>query len=417
MSWTNMQSDSSGDGIGRRRYLSAIGVGVGSVLAGCASGSGGGGTTSPTESSDGGMDTATQTATATGTPSSSDGGLTFGFALNTTGGTWKRIFQRTGELYAEEALGVDLITTGAEFDASKQIDQVRSMLNQGIDALLLNPASSDAVVGVTEQVAGEGIPVYTADVSTPTSSVNLFTGFGSVRGGRRAGEQLIEAMEETGGSNIYAIMGDPAVETIALRKRGLDQAVAEADGVQVVGSGPGEFSRDETVTSLDAFMRQEQVDAVFSTWGGGALAAVTVLERNDMLAPKGEDGHVPIVPIDGFPDVLENIREGFVDAALQQPMPAYAPLSFELMVQHLDAGGYQGPSAGGEVTADGLTLQDVEVDGVRPWAEQFWAPASVTSWESDGESFHPWMKPRATMITEDNVDASFLWGNYADTIM
>lgn len=408
-----MRSDSDTHSMNRRRYLSVIGAGVSATLAGCAGDGGGGNGTTTTESGMGG-----ETTTGATTTSASSDSYTLGFSLNTTGGTWKRVFQRTGEIYAENALdNVELITAGAEFKASKQIDQVKSMLNEGIDALLLNATATDAVVGVAEEAANAGVPVYSADATAATSAVNLFTGFGSVRGGKRAGEKLIEAMKAQGGSKIYAIMGDPKVETIALRKKGLDQAVSEADGVEIVGSGPGNFSREETVTALDAFMQSNEVDGFFSTWGGGGLAAVTVLDRRNELQARGEDGHRPIVPIDGFPDVLENIRKGFIDAALQQPMPAYAPLSFELMLQHLETGSYQGPSPGDEVTADDLQLQNVEFQGVKPWAEQFWAPASTTSFESSGEALHPWMKPRAAMITPDNVDAQFLWGNYADTIL
>ncbi len=420
-----MPSDNTRDGIGRRKYISALGVGVTAVLAGCGGdgdggdGSDGGDSGGGSDGSDGsdggdGSDGDMSDGTATATP---DSGYTFGFPVNNLGSTWKRMFKRTAEIYAQESShDLELVITDAEFDATKQIDQIRSMVNQGIDALLLNAAASDALAGITEEVAGQGIPVYSADTTATTSEVNLFTGFGSVRGGRRAGERLIEAMQPEGG-NIYAIMGDPAVETIALRKQGLDEAVAEADNVEVVGSGPGKFSRDETATALDAFMQQQQVDGIFSTWGGASLSAVTVLERRDMLAAKGEEGHVPIVPIDGFPKVLENIRKGFIDAALQQPMPAYGPLSFELMIQHLENGGYQGPSPGDELTTNDLQLQDVEFEGVRPFSESFWAPASATSFESDGESLHPWMKPRAVMITEDNVDAGFLWGNYADQLL
>jgi len=416
-----MPSENQGNEIKRRKYISTVGIGVTAVLAGCGGDSGGDGGDGEDsgdggdggDGSDGG-DGMSDEATAT---EAADSGYTFGFPVNNLGSSWKQVFKRTSEIYAQESdHDIELMVTDAEFEATKQIDQIRSMLNQGVDAMLLNSAASDALAGIADEVASQGVQVYSADATATTASIELFTGFGSVRGGRRAGEQLIEAMQPEGG-NIYALMGDPAVETIALRKQGLDEAVAAADSVELVGSGPGKFSRDETATTLDAFMQQEQVDGIFSTWGGAALSAVTVLERRDMLAPKGEEGHVPIVPIDGFPDVLENIREGFIDAALQQPMPAYGPLSFELMIQHLNSGGYQGPSAGQELTTDDLQLQDVEFNGIRPFSESFWAPASATTFESDGESLHPWMKPRAVMITEDNVDAGFLWGNYANKIL
>jgi ABC-type sugar transport system substrate-binding protein len=424
-----MGRDDTDGRIGRRKYISTLGAGVTALLAGCSGDGGGGdgdggggdGGSDGGDGMDDGGDTPTPSPTPTDTmaaeTTASGGGYTIGFPINNLGSSWKQVFRRTSEIYVQESdLDVELVVTDAEFEATNQIDQIRSMMNQGIDALLLNAAASDAVAGIAEEVANAGIPVYSADATASTDVVNLFTGFGSVRGGRRAGERLIEAMQPDGG-NVYAIMGDPAVETIALRKQGLDNAVADADNVEIVGSGPGNFSRDKTATALDAFMQQEQVDGIFSTWGGAALSAVTVLERRDRLFEKGEDGHVPIVPIDGFPDVLKNIRDGYIDAALQQPMPAYGSLSFELMVQHLDSGSYQGPSPGDELTADDLQLQDIEYEGVRMFSEQFWAPATTTSFESDDTSLHPWMKPQAVMITEDNVEADFLWGNYADTIL
>lgn len=355
--------------------------------------------------------------------------VTFGFALNETANAWKQVFQRTGELYAEEALGVEVVSTAADLDASRQIDQVRNMLNQGIDALLLNPASSDALVGVAEQAVGRDVPVYTADVTSPTDSINLFTGFGSVRGGRRAGETLIEAVRERGGTRLYEMVGDPAVETITLRSEGFQQAVEETDDMEIVGRGPGSFSREDAVTQMNAFLeRDSDIDGVFSTWGGGALAAVNVLDRNDMLRTRDEEGHIPIVPIDGFPNVLENIREGFIDAALQQPMPFYAPISMEYMMRHVETGEYRGPAAGDEVAAAGgddaeeaavtLEIADLEVEGIRPFTEPYWSPATVEAQESsDGTELYPWMQPRAVTITPDNVDAEYLWGNFAETLL
>lgn len=400
----------------RRKYVAAIGATISAGLAGCSSGGSG---ESTTESDDGGGEQTTEQemTTAGSTTTSGSEQLTFGLALNDNSGIFKRVMGATTEIYANEAHDIDVITTGAGFDSAQQIDQVRNMLNQGIDGLLLNPASSDALVGVAEEAADQGVPVYTIDVTSPTDAVNMFVGFGSVRGGRRSGERLISAMQERGATKIYEIMGDPAVETISLRSEGFRQAVDEADGIEVVGSGPGGFSREETVTALNSFIQTEEIHGIFSTWGGGGLAAVTALEQNDMLNTRDEDGHVPIVPIDGFPDVLQNIRDGFITSALQQPMPYYGPIAIEYLLQHLEEGGYQGPSPGDTVESGDLDIQNVESGGATPFAEDYWAPAEVESWESEGTEYFPWMTPRSPMITPDIADAGYLWGNYADDIL
>lgn len=354
------------------------------------------------------------------TTSSSGGGsgsYTIGFALNDTQGIFKRVMRETTRIYATNAYDIELITTGASFDSAQQIDQVQNMLNQGIDGLILNPADSNALVGVAENAAEQGVPVYSVDVTSPTDVINMFVGFGSVRGGRRSGELLVEAVQERGGSRLYEIMGDPAVQTIAQRSEGFRQAVNEADGVEVVGSGPGAFSREETVTTINAFLQRDDIDGIFSTWGGGGLAAVTALERNDMLYTREEEGHVPIVPIDGFPDVLQNIRDGFITSALQQPMPYYGPIAIEYMMRHFEEGGYQGPSPGDTVQTGDLSIENVESSGVQPFAEPYWAPAQVDVWTSEGTEYFPWMTPKAPLVTPDIADAGYLWGNYADSIL
>ena len=408
----------------RRKYLVGIGTAVALGLAGCSgdgSGSnngngeeGGGGTSI----SDGTTTGSASDGTTTGSASdgaSSDGSYTFGLPLNAQD-IFKTTMRRTSEIYASKAHGSQLITTNARGDTSRQIRQVKNMLNQGIDGLLLNSASTEATTSVAEQAKDAGVPVYSIDTTANTDAVSMFTGFGSVRGGRRAGEALIEAVKERGGSKLYAIMGDPAVQTISLRKNGFDQAVEEAGGVEIVGSGPGSFSQEETITAVSAFLQNNEVDGVFSTWGGGGVATVTALERQGQLNKRSEDGHVSIVPIDGFPDVLQNIREGYITSALQQPMPFYGPMAIEYMIKQLESGSYQGPSAGDTIEESAITIQNVEFNGVQPFSQPYWAPASATTWESDGTEYHPWVQPQSPMITPDNADAQYFWGNYIDDI-
>jgi ribose transport system substrate-binding protein len=397
----------------RRKYIAGVGTAIGVGLAGCSGGSSGGTSTSGgSENASSGTTTGTSTDSNT---SSDNSAYTFGLPVNGQD-IFKRTMRRTTEIYASKAHGSQLITTNARNSGSRQIRQVNNMLNQGIDGLLLNPASTEALASVAEEAANQGVPVYTIDVTTKTDAVNMFTGFGSVRGGRRAGEALISAVKERGGSRLYAIMGDPAVQTISQRKAGFDQAVEEAGGVEIVGSGPGSFSQEETITNMSAFLQNNEVDGIFSTWGGGGNAAVTALERQGALYRRSEEGHVPTVPIDGFPEVLQNIRDGYITSALQQPMPFYGPIAIEYLVKHLKSGSYQGPTAGDTVEKSAIDIQNVGFNGIKPFSQAYWAPASVTSWESDDTAYHPWMKPQSPMITPENVDADYFWGNYINDI-
>lgn len=360
-----------------------------------------------------------------------------GFSIKNMNNPWLQVFRRTGELYAQE-LGHEVMATQAGGSASRQIQNVNSMLNSGIDALLISPYSSNAAVGVVEKASQQGVPVYAANSSAPTEAINLFTGFGSFDAGYRAGQIIIDAVKQRGGSRLLNLVGDQADQSAVRRSQGFLQAVEETDGIEVVQTIYNKgWSQQRATTQMSAFLQKtKDIDGVYSVWGGGALAAVNVFRKEGMLQTVDSDEYIPIVNIDGFPNVLDNIREGYILATLQQPMPFYAPISMEYMFNHLESGEYQGPTAESKVMAAGsetaattttggsgtastqsLEIQDMEVNGVRPFAEPYWSPATVTDWELEGTVYHPWLKPKTVKITRDNVDAGYLWGNYAENIL
>jgi ABC-type sugar transport system substrate-binding protein len=63
------------------------------------------------------------------------------------------------EARAEE-LGVDLKVLLSGYDPSKQISQIETAIQQQPDALIITPADSNALAGVSEQVIEAGIPVF-----------------------------------------------------------------------------------------------------------------------------------------------------------------------------------------------------------------------------------------------------------------
>jgi hypothetical protein len=98
-------------------------------------------------------------------------------------------------------------------------------------------------------------------------------------------------------------------------------------------------------------------------------------------------------------------------------MPYYGPIAIEYLLQHIEEGGYQGPSPGDTVAAGDIEIQNVESGGATPFAEDYWAPAEVEAWESEGTEYYPWVTPRSPVVTPDIADAGYLWGNYADDIL
>ncbi|WP_167768421.1 sugar ABC transporter substrate-binding protein [Haloarcula amylovorans] len=425
-----MVSDSHSDGrISRRKYITAVGVGATVGLAGCGGdggdggGDGGGGTAT---GDGGGATTGGETAT-TGSDGGSGQSYKFGFSIKNMNNPWLQVFRKIGEVYAQE-LGHEIQVTQAGGQAQRQIQNVRSMLNSGIDGLLISPYSSDAAVGVIERAAEQDIPVYTANSSAPTDAIELFTGFGSFNAGYRAGELMIEALNDTySGSRVVDLVGDQSDQSAVRRSEGFRQAISEADGIEIVqviyNKG---WSQQRATQNLSAFLESDSdIDGIYSVWGGGALAAVNVLDQMGMLATMDDtENYIPIMNIDGFPGVLDNIREGYIHTTLQQPMPFYAPISMEYMIHQLNSGEAAIPQPDSEVTAadsanlpNEVAVQNIEYNGVQPLSNSYWSPGTVTQWSSGDTDYYPWLQPKTVAITQENVDAEYLWGNYASDLL
>lgn len=417
------------DSVSRRKYLAAVSASTVAALAGC-DGDGGNGNGNGNGGNGNGGGTSTDTPTEGETTGNSNGGdasYHFGFSIKNMNNPWLQVFRRIGELYGD-ALGHDVTVSHAGGDAQTQIQNVRSMLNEGIDALLISPYSSDATVGVIEDAVDDGVPVYTANSSAPTEAVSMFTGFGSFDAGYRAGELMAQALnDEYDGSRIVDLVGDQADQSAVRRSNGFKEAISETDGVEVVREIFNEgWSQQEATQNLRSYLQTDSdIHGIYAVWGGGALAAVNVLDQEGMLATRDNtDEYIPIMNIDGFPGVLDGIRDGHIHTVLQQPMPFYAPISMEYMIHQLETGSPSIPEPGSEVAAadsaslpSEVAVENFETNGVQPLSEAYWAPGTVTDWELDGTAYYPWLKPKTVSITQDNVDAEYLWGNYAEDIL
>lgn len=389
------------DSVSRRKYLTAVGAAT-ATLAGCIGSDGGGGGGS-------GSDT-----------------YHFGFSIKNMNNPWLQVFRRIGKLYAQ-SLGHRMTVTQAGGNAQTQIQNVRSMLNSDIDGLMISPYSSSSTIGVIESAVDQGVPVYTTNSSAPTEAVSMFTGFGSFNAGYRIGQKMITALKKTyGGSRVIDLVGDQADQSAIRRSRGFRKAIKEANGITVARVIYNKnWSQQAATQNLSAFLQSDKnIHGIYSVWGGGALAAVNVLRKMGMLTTRDDTkNYIPIMNIDGFPSVIDNIKKGYIHTTLQQPMPFYAPISLEYMIHHLNTGSATIPKPGSQVKTGSssnfpnrIATKNFSHNGVKPLSTPYWAPAQVINWQLEGTTYYPWLKPKTVAITKKNADANYLWGNYTGKI-
>ncbi len=99
---------------------------------------------------------------------------------------------REGAQEEADRLGVKLTVTDAGSDPSRQANDIQNAIARGVDAIVVNPVDSDAVVPSVQAANAAGIPVIALDRAPSGGLVVTTVASDNVEGGRLAARQLAE---------------------------------------------------------------------------------------------------------------------------------------------------------------------------------------------------------------------------------
>jgi ribose transport system substrate-binding protein len=346
---------------------------------------------------------------------------TFVVSMKSMGQAGLFVQGQAAKWYTEDMDNVNVNIVDAGFDATKQNQQTITAINQGVDGVLLNPFDARASRQIVERAQEDDIPVMNFDTATLSEDILIGALFGQYAGGQVAAERFTQMMDEKGMDSAKVITSVFNFESTTSQQRLYGFTENVPDSVEVVSRVESDGTADGSAApTANALQANPDVDAIYSNNVGSGMGAMTALDQQDMYYPKDDDNHVMTFGIDGGPELNQLIGDGYYDFAVDQPLHMYAPLTLELMFTEL---GIDPPNSGtrpdslptpdnmDEVTTDDLAIADKTVFGTQPWAEQFWAPAEMTTYEAEDQGWWPWMKCQHAMITQDNADAPYLYGN------
>lgn len=315
--------------------------------------------------------------------------------------------------YTRDMDNVEINILDAQFDASKQTQDAINAINQGLDGILLNPFDAKASKQIVKKATEENVPVMNFDTATLSKDILIGTLFGQYAGGKVAADRFTEMIKEKGIKNPKVIASVFNFESTTSQARLYGFTENIPDGVQVVNriesDGTAETSAPKTQSALRA---NPDVDAIYSNNVGSGMGALTALKQMDLYHKKDHKKHVMAFGIDGGPELNQRIGKGYYDFAVDQPLHMYAPLGLELMWEYLENGESALPQVGNTVKpGKDLSIKNKEVEGIKPWSNQFWGPAKMTEYKAEDQAWWPWLKCNHAMITQDNADAPYLYGN------
>ena len=396
----------------RRDVLKASGAAITTIsLAGC-SGSGGDGGDGGDGSSgdDGGSDGGTAGDSGSGSGENSLDRV--GMSAYVRGGSWITAYIEAAEFYAEDQ-GIELDVRPNQQSAQKQVSDIREFASGDYDAILVGVWQTGAAEGAINEAIEGGTPVFATNADTASSEIPLYVGFSNYDGGASSGEQMLNALEQQYPDKdtwrVLNIRGPQGNQSANQRSQGFLDVMNEQDRVEVVQTINGEFARDTAQSNVQEFIQSNgRVDGVYSGNLSMGLGVVGALRNLDMLVPQGEDGHICLTQMDGSPEVNPLVGEGMIDAAVDQPNYFYNPIAMHYMREYVESGMDESviPEVGSEVTADQLNIEPGQHKDVEMWSEPIWDPGVMRE-----QNDHPWFRTNSVVITQDNFDQPFLWGN------
>lgn len=317
-----------------RRGLSAVVATLSAalVLAACSGGSGG---------------------TGEGDAPAGDGPYTIGLSNSFIGSEYRtQMVEDVEEVFAqykEEGLVDELVLENADTDTNGQIQQVRNLINKGVDVIIVDPSSETALNQVFKEATDQGILVYAVDQAVTEASVtNVVIDQGEWA--RPSAEWLAEKVGDGGKIVVInGIAGHPANEV----RWEVAQSVFDAAGVEVLTVADGGWDQATGQQAMsDLLATYPDIDGVWTQDGmaQGILRALEAAGKTGDIVISGEARG-------GFMRMWSELADtGFESVGVVNP-PGTAGTALHVAIAQL-----QGKELKDGVVVDGtLTLPDPPV--------------------------------------------------------
>ncbi|MFO7943922.1 MAG: substrate-binding domain-containing protein, partial [Anaerolineales bacterium] len=178
---------------------------------------------------------------------------TIGLVMKSLGAEFFKAMEEGAIAHAEERGDLELIALGtqSQSELDQQISIVENLTSQGVDAIVIAPMDSKALVAPIAKAIEAGIEVINIDVPLDADAMEeagidlAFVGPDNVGAAKMVGDVLGEELGE--GGKVIIIEGLPGAENAQQRKEGFMQSVEEY-GLEVLASQTANWEAEEANT-------------------------------------------------------------------------------------------------------------------------------------------------------------------------
>jgi ribose transport system substrate-binding protein len=229
----------------------------------------------------------------------------------------------------------DLVVNGIkdENDLTQQVALVDQMLASGVDAIVIAPADSRALVPVLKKARDRGVVVVNIDNRLDEETLRRagveipFVGPDNRAGARMVGEALAKHLRV--GDEVAILEGIPTAFNAQQRRQGFEDAMRAA-GMRIVASQSARWEQSTANTVSSAILREHpELKAILASNDNMALGAAAAIRQ------AGKGGRVAVVGFDNISAMRQMLQEGRVLATADQHADRLAVYGIEYALRML----------------------------------------------------------------------------------
>jgi D-xylose transport system substrate-binding protein len=226
------------------------------------------------------------------------------------------------DLFIEKAknLKCDVLLDSSMGSAVKQLDQARSMLEKGIEVLVIVPTNNEKAAEIVNLAHTYDVPVISYDRLIKNCDLDYYISFES----SNVGELMADYLSKQCPIGNYAIISGPPTDNnsffIKLGEQVALQPLIVKGDIKLVFDGMvNEWSADEGYRLMKECLQQnKKVDAVLAANDQLADGVIKALKEKNL------EGKVLVSGMDAETDAITNIIKGYQTMTVYKPIEAIA---------------------------------------------------------------------------------------------
>lgn len=219
---------------------------------------------------------------------------------------------------AEKDDNVEVVEQNADNDSAKQIQQVKALVDQGVNAIVVCAVDMNAIQTALDYAASKGVIVTLYDRFVDNENVAFTGGYDSYSDGVLCANELMK-FDDGQDHIVFELVGNLSDTNALARRDGFHSVVDTYKNITVVQILT-DWATDTALSGMqNALQKDPDVWGIFDASSHMDGSVLTALQEAGKAFKCGEEGHVYWVALGEEPPGPEVLKDGWKDVSCPIP--------------------------------------------------------------------------------------------------